>query len=449
MIKKEKILNDFKSSGIITTLLNKAFGKDKKMEISLHDSIERNQNSMYNILNKDPYLNDIVKYQKEKEKRKNKSKKFKNNLSYLIRNSIRHSTNSILQNDNKRLSKNKSLPNFISIITNKINEIQQNEKKEKEKENEKKRISKKFSFFGFSEKEENNDDKDKLKNIPWIIRLKKNNPIKQILITNKKEEESLPKNLKKKQGNILQQISMEKRKSIFLLPNKINNFSEIIQNQINKNDDSDFLYEKPKYKVTKLRSLVGKCNLEIKRAKSIDDFIGKNNEISKQKYNEMINKKNQILANYDKIVIEEVKKKNKYDLLEEQYYKDVLNRLKMKISDEYAFKNKKRFNKIVKNHAHNAYQMFLRDLQMINNENKKKQLIENDEISTIEFILDSTYKDKENLKSRINAKNKFYKKIKKEDENGNYYPLSDYIINEKSLNNYNIDEFINDKINSS
>ena len=149
MIKKEKILNDFKSSGIITTLLNKAFGKDKKMEISLHDSIERNQNSMYNILNKDPYLNDIVKYQKEKEKRKNKSKKFKNNLSYLIRNSIRHSTNSILQNDNKRLSKNKSLPNFISIITNKINEIQQNEKKEKEKENEKKRISKKFSFFGF------------------------------------------------------------------------------------------------------------------------------------------------------------------------------------------------------------------------------------------------------------------------------------------------------------
>ena len=85
----------------------------------------------------------------------------------------------------------------------------------------------------------------------------------------------------------------------------------------------------------------------------------------------MINKKNQILANYDKIVIEEVKKKNKYELLEEKYYKDVLNRLKMKISDEYAFTNKKLFNKFVKNKGHNAYQRFLRDLQMIMNENKK------------------------------------------------------------------------------
>ena len=85
MIKKEKILNDFKSSGIITTLLNKAFGKDKKMEISLHDSIERNQNSMYNIFHKDPYFNDIVKYQKEKEKRKIKSKKLKNSLSYFLK----------------------------------------------------------------------------------------------------------------------------------------------------------------------------------------------------------------------------------------------------------------------------------------------------------------------------------------------------------------------------
>ena len=163
----------------------------------------------------------------------------------------------------------------------------------------------------------------------------------------------------------------------------------------------------------------------------------------------MINKKNQILANYDKIVIEEVKKKNKYDLLEEQYYKDVLNRLKMKISDEYAFKNKKLFNKFVKNKGNNAYQMFLRDLQMIMNENKKKQQIENEEINTIEYILDSTYKDKESLKTRINEKNKFYKKIKKEDEKGFYYPLSDYILDEKLLKNYNIDEFINDKINSS
>ena len=446
MIKKEKNLNDFKTTGIITTLLNKAFGKEKKIEISLHDSIERNQNSMYNIFHKDPYFNDIVKYQKEKEKRKIKSKKLKNSLSYLIKNNIRYSTNSILQNDQKRLSKNKSLPNLISIITNKINEIEQNDKKENENENEKKRLSKKYSFFGLPVKEDNNDEK--LKNIPWLIRLKKNNPIKQILISNKIEE-SLPKNLKKKQGNILQQISMEKRKSIFVYPSKIKNFSEIIQNQINKNNDSNFLYEKPNYKVTKLRSLVGKCNLEIKRAKSIDDFIEKNNEISKQKYNEMINKKNQILANYDKIVIEEVKKKNKYELLEEKYYKDVLNRLKMKISDEYAFKNKKLFNKFVKNKGNNAYQMFLRDLQMIMNENKKKQQIENEEINTIEYILDSTYKDKESLKTRINEKNKFYKKIKKEDEKGFYYPLSDYILDEKLLKNYNIDEFINDKINSS
>ena len=447
MIENEDFKNEFKTNGIITTLLNKAFGKEKKMEINLHDTIEKNENSMNNILYKDPYFNDLVKYQNESEKRKNKAKKLKNNLSFLIKNNIRYSTNSIIRKDEKKLTKNKSLPNLISVITNKINEMNENENIEKQK----KRISKKFSFFGLSqnvddEKEKNNE---KLKNIPWIIRLKKNNPIKNILIPNKTIEESLPIKLRKKQGNILQQVSMEKRKSIFLLPSKIKNFSEIIENQIKKNNYSDFLYEKPKYKVTKLRSLVGKCDLEIKRAKSIDDYIEKNNEILKQKYNEMINKKNQILANHDKIVIEEEKKKNKYEILEEKYYKDVINQLNMKISDDYAFKNKKMFNKFINNKGHKAYQMFLRDLQIIKNENRKKQLIENEEINTIEYILNSTYKDKENLKSRINEKNKLYKKMKEDDKNGNYYPLSDFVFDEKLTKKYNIDDFINDKINSS
>ena len=186
------------------------------MEINLHDTIEKNENSMNNILYKDPYFNDLVKYQNESEKRKNKAKKLKNNSSFLIKNNIRYSTNSIIRKDEKKLTKNKSLPNLISVITNKINKMNENENIEKQK----KRISKKFSFFGLSQNVDDEKEKndEKLKNIPWIIRLKKNNPIKNILIPNKTIEEYLPIKLRKKQGNILQQVSMEKRKSIFLLP---------------------------------------------------------------------------------------------------------------------------------------------------------------------------------------------------------------------------------------
>jgi hypothetical protein len=90
MIENEDFINEFKTNGIITTLLNKAFGKEKKMEINLHDTIEKNENSMNNILYKDPYFNDLVKYQNESEKRKNKAKKLKNNLSFLIKNNIRY-----------------------------------------------------------------------------------------------------------------------------------------------------------------------------------------------------------------------------------------------------------------------------------------------------------------------------------------------------------------------
>ena len=70
MIENEDFINEFKTNGIITTLLNKAFGKEKKMEINLHDTIEKNENSMNNILYKDPYFNDlqqIVLFEKMKK----------------------------------------------------------------------------------------------------------------------------------------------------------------------------------------------------------------------------------------------------------------------------------------------------------------------------------------------------------------------------------------------
>ena len=431
MIKKELKVNEFKTTGIITTLLNKAFGKEKKEENNnLHNTIEKNKNSLYNIYYDDPYFNEIVKYHNERAKYK--VRKLKKHLSILVKNSMKLSKNNLLRKDTKKLSKSNSLPNLFSVITNKIQEIEK-EDLEKKKIN----FTKKLSFFdGQNIKEENKEEK---KNIPWLIGLKKNNPVKQLLLPIKIEE-NLPKNLENKQPNIFKQISVQKRASTIIIGREnIQNFSNIIQSQMNKEKESSSLYEKPKYKVTKLSSLVGKCNLEIKRARSIDDYIEKNNEILSHEYNEMLHKKNKLLENYDKTVIEEKeKKKNKYQLLQEQEIQEIKNRINVKISDDYAYKNKNIIKKLIKRKGQSPYEMFLKELKILNNEKEKKKEAEDRDMRTIENILDLTYKDKEYLKFQLSEKDKKYKKMKEEEQNGDYFPLNISKLDQQLNKNYKI-----------
>ena len=430
MIKKELKVNEFKTTGIITTLLNNAFGKEKKEENNLHNTIEKNQNFLYNIYYDDPYFNEIVKYHNERGKYK--VRKLKKHLSILVKNSMKLSKNNLLRKDTKKLSKSNSLPNLLSVITDKIQEIEK-EDLEKKKIN----FTKKLSFFdGLNIKEENKEEK---KNIPWLIGLKKNNPVKQLLLPIKIEE-NLPKNLEKKQPNIFKQIAIQKRASTIIIGREnIQNFSNIIQSQMNKEKERSSLYEKPKYKVTKLSSLVGKCNLEIKRARSIDDYIEKNNEILNHEYNEMLHKKNKLLENYDKTVIEEKeKKKNKYQLLQEQEIQEIKNRINIKISDDYAYKNKNVIKKLIKRKGQSPYEMFLKELKILNNEKEKKKVAEDRDMRTIENILDLTYKDKEYLKFQLSEKDKKYKKMKEEEQNGDYFPLNISKLDQQLNKNYNI-----------
>ena len=430
MIKKELKVNEFKTTGIITTLLNNAFGKEKKEENNLHNTIEKNKNFLYNIYYDDPYFNEIVKYHNERGKYK--VRKLKKHLSILVKNSMKLSKNNLLRKDTKKLSKSNSLPNLLSVITDKIQEIEK-EDLEKKKIN----FTKKLSFFdGQNIKEENKEEK---KNIPWLIGLKKNNPVKQLLLPIKIEE-NLPKNLEKKQPNIFKQIAIQKRASTIIIGREnIQNFSNIIQSQMNKEKERSSLYEKPKYKVTKLSSLVGKCNLEIKRARSIDDYIEKNNEILNHEYNEMLHKKNKLLENYDKTVIEEKeKKKNKYQLLQEQEIQEIKNRINIKISDDYAYKNKNVIKKLIKRKGQSPYEMFLKELKILNNEKEKKKVVEDRDMRTIENILDLTYKDKEYLKFQLSEKDKKYKKMKEEEQNGDYFPLNISKLDQQLNKNYNI-----------
>jgi hypothetical protein len=430
MIKKELKVNEFKTTGIITTLLNNAFGKEKKEENNLHNTIEKNKNFLYNIYYDDPYFNEIVKYHNERGKYK--VRKLKKHLSILVKNSMKLSKNNLLRKDTKKLSKSNSLPNLLSVITDKIQEIEK-EDLEKKKIN----FTKKLSFFdGLNIKEENKEEK---KNIPWLIGLKKNNPVKQLLLPIKIEE-NLPKNLEKKQPNIFKQIAIQKRASTIIIGREnIQNFSNIIQSQMNKEKERSSLYEKPKYKVTKLSSLVGKCNLEIKRARSIDDYIEKNNEILNHEYNEMLHKKNKLLENYDKTVIEEKeKKKNKYQLLQEQEIQEIKNRINIKISDDYAYKNKNVIKKLIKRKGQSPYEMFLKELKILNNEKEKKKEAEDRDMRTIENILDLTYKDKEYLKFQLSEKDKKYKKMKEEEQNGDYFPLNISKLDQQLNKNYNI-----------
>ena len=100
--------------------------------------------------------------------------------------------------------------------------------------------------------------------------------------------------------------------------------------------------------------------------------------------------------------------------------KKVIN---MKISDNYIFQDKKKYNELLKHIDTEAYQIVLKELNQINKEKKENKKIEKSKMEKVEFILDDTIKQKELLKSIISDKKKYYRLLKNQEDIGSYFPL--------------------------
>jgi hypothetical protein len=239
-------------------------------------------------------------------------------------------------------------------------------------------------------------------------------------------------------SDIFNKIKLQKRNDY--QNNKYENILDYSQDDI-KNSDISKWAKNPYYRVGKFNSLLKKCNVEVDRGQNLDKYLDKNIHSNDNIFMEIKNKKLIENENKDRMIIEEKKLyKNKYDLLEKEMYEKIKKRINMKISNDFAYTNRKQFNEMIKSERNiDSYNLFLIELNKIKNIQDKKLKIENAEIRLIENILDNTYKQKEYLKNKIKIKNDYYNKMNQKENNLNNYPSVNNIFQiEKSNSMFNL-----------
>ena len=183
----------------------------------------------------------------------------------------------------------------------------------------------------------------------------------------------------------------------------------------------DYLFDKCKEEIdhgNKVAEKVFKYDQKI--SKSIEKKLKKNNNKSTERLKKMIEDKG--------------KKRNKYAKLEENNIKNIKRKMNEKISDFYAFRNRKEFQEILKNSENNqAYNIYMDELNKINEKMGRLRAIERKKIDKIEILCDDGFKKKEYLKNRIDIFNKRHKEAEKEN---NIIPNDDfYILNRNNEKN--------------
>ena len=246
---------------------------------------------------------------------------------------------------------------------------------------------------------------------------------------------------KKSYSDIFKIIKLQKRNDLLKNNNEYENSLDSLKDE-EKNYNISNWVKNPYYRIGKFNSLLNKCNFEVNRGQKLDKYLDKNIHSDDNLFKHIKNKKLSENENKDRMIIEEKKLyKNKYDILEKEIYEKIKKRINIKISNEFAFINRKQFNEMIKSERYiDSYNLFLSELNKIKIIQDKKLEIENKEIQKIENILENTYKQKEYLKKKIDIKNEYYNKIDKQENNNENFPLLNNIFElEKSNSMFNLD----------
>ena len=206
--------------------------------------------------------------------------------------------------------------------------------------------------------------------------------------------------------NFHNKYTLNKKISSFYITRKNINAS----NQDNKNKSPK------KFKIIKyshLENLLNKCNEGINFAQNMGEDVGKSDT---NKSIEEVNKKlKDVLKNKDQKVIEDKGSGNKkYLKLEKEKINELKRKMDIKVSDNYAYINRKELNDFMRdNDTIYAYQIYLREMNTINERIAKKKEMEKKNISTVRNLLENTFRQKEFLKYQID---KYYTKNAKKNE---------------------------------
>ena len=169
-------------------------------------------------------------------------------------------------------------------------------------------------------------------------------------------------------------------------------------------------------KTLQLDNILNRCNEDLSCAKNLGENVGKNKSNQYEQFVRRIGKRfTTIMKTNDQKVVEEKGKVNKkYQKKEKEKFKELKKKIDIKVSDEYAYINRKKINESLRdNETIFAYQIYLRDMHKFNKSLAKTKEIEKKNMTLVESLLEDTYRQKEFLKYKVDN---YYIKHAKQDE---------------------------------
>lgn len=165
-----------------------------------------------------------------------------------------------------------------------------------------------------------------------------------------------------------------------------------------------------------LNVLLEKCEKEIINGKEVEELVLNSNSNFIKSMQEIIAANRFI--NRDKKVLEDKKKDNKYIKLEEKNYANIKRKMKEKISDNLAYKNRKELREILKvNENARSYILQLNEMNKLNEKLSKRRVFEWKRIDKVNSMCDDEFRKKEYLKNRIDIINDKNDKLNKSIDN--------------------------------
>ena len=368
--------------------------EEKKSEKKIiHNEIEKDKESILNCYREEPVYKDTLDYMEMKSRGKFYYKS-------LVKNQI-----------NKK-------SNFLKMILNSISKIKDKDKKNVN-DNRKRgyNLSKLESMRNYKYKI---DKRLKLRENSDINiynnKIKEKNNTNIFLISGKKCLESMD-NIKKSKFP----ISLNKNKIFFGIKNNSGKDSSIttLKNNISRslslksiyinNNNETNLNEEGK-KIEKFNDILDKCKKEIKKGGIIGGKMEKftkrfDKNLLKSK-RKIENKVNNVIQD-QKIIEEKIKTKQKYKLLEIEKFKELKRKLNIKISDNYAYFNRKKYSEIInEKRKDDEYDLYYEDMNKVYENILENKVKEKSKFNEIENLLENSYKKKNYLKNKISNYNK-------------------------------------------
>ena len=403
---------------VLDDILKKSREEQKsKSNNKFHQIIEKDKEFILNCFREEPYYKDSISIMEKVSKgsslayRRMVKNGLKNKSSFIkvILKSIEKVSSDKNDKLNDKLKKKqikiKKLKygfckSEIDILKQKRQEIE-NRNRLKSLE-----LQKKEKKYFSSNSNENNNNNNKLnslltagKNIidPLDINLSTNKNISRINSGNTRIFSGITKNL----DNI-----STKNKSL----TRSISTSSFITKRTNNNDNDNTNKNKiennfPEKKMIKFNSILDKCKEEITHGKRIGGKVEKftnniNEDLNLVKQNRNNKEDNNIQD--QKIIEDKITNKQKYKLLEIEKFNELKKSIDAKISDNYVYFNRKEYAEMVKEKRNDEeYDLYLEDINKINEQLEKKKIKEKEKLFEIENLLDDVYKKKRYLKNKL------------------------------------------------